>query len=71
MTRPRRLLILGEGFQNNHHRYPASARFSYLAHEIDLGYGACLTLEAAGVLQIDRASLMPRPAATASVSTTV
>ncbi|HEY1100172.1 MAG TPA: fatty acid desaturase, partial [Myxococcota bacterium] len=29
--------VLGEGFQNNHHRYPSSARFSYRAVEIDLG----------------------------------
>jgi fatty-acid desaturase len=64
-------LILGEGFQNNHHRYPASARFSYRAHEVDLGYGACLTLEAAGVLEIERASLMPRPTESTPVSTTV
>lgn len=64
-------LILGEGFQNNHHRYPASARFSYLAHEIDLGWGACLTLEAAGVLEIERAQLMPRPDKSTSVSAAV
>ena len=54
-------LVLGEGFQNNHHRHPASARFSYLAHEVDLGWGACLALDAAGVISIQRESLMPRP----------
>lgn len=62
-------LILGEGFQNNHHRYPASARFSYLPHEIDLGYGACLTLEAAGVVKIEREHLMPRPGQAETAST--
>ncbi|MFT4569342.1 MAG: fatty-acid desaturase [Hyphomicrobiaceae bacterium] len=55
-------LILGEGFQNNHHRYPASARFSYQKWEVDLGYAVCLTLEMIGVLEIQRDSLIPRPA---------
>jgi stearoyl-CoA desaturase (delta-9 desaturase) len=54
-------LILGEGFQNNHHRYPASPRFSYRAYEIDLGYAACLTMEAIGAVKIERSLLMPRP----------
>jgi len=56
-------LVLGEGFQNNHHRYPASARFSYRAHEVDLGYAWCLLLEKLGVLRIERAHLAPRPGA--------
>ncbi len=54
-------LILGEGFHNNHHRYPASARFSYRRSEIDLGYLVCMGLEQAGVLSIERRSLIPRP----------
>ena len=53
-------LILGEGFQNNHHRYPASARFSYRRHEVDLGYGACVLLEKLGLLEIRREHLIPR-----------
>lgn len=53
-------LVFGEGFQNNHHHAPASARFSWRRCEIDLGYGVCLALEAAGVLRIDRATLLPR-----------
>jgi stearoyl-CoA desaturase (delta-9 desaturase) len=53
-------LVLGEGFQNNHHRYAKSARFSYLGHELDIGFGACLVLEKLGVLDIDRATLIPR-----------
>ncbi len=59
-------LVLGEGFQNNHHRYPASARFSYRAHEIDLGYAWCLLLEKLGVLRIARAHLAPRPGSVAA-----
>ena len=54
-------LILGEGFQNNHHRYPASAAFSYRRHEIDLGYAACLALQKMGLARIDRAHLIPAP----------
>jgi stearoyl-CoA desaturase (delta-9 desaturase) len=61
-------LILGEGFQNNHHRYPASARFSYKAHEVDLGYGAALLLEKLGLLSIQRRLLIPRPPAGAPAS---
>lgn len=53
-------LILGEGFQNNHHHAPASARFSYARGEVDLGYAACLALEATGALTITRSSLLPK-----------
>ena len=58
-------LIFGEGFQNNHHQYPGSATFSYHRHEIDLGYAACVALEKAGLVGIDRAHLIPRPPARA------
>jgi stearoyl-CoA desaturase (delta-9 desaturase) len=54
-------LVFGEGFQNNHHRYPASATFSYRRSEIDLGYVACMALEKAGLIAIDRKHLIPRP----------
>jgi len=53
------LLIYGEGLQNNHHRYPASARFAYRWWEPDLGFALCRLLEALGVLTIDRARLLP------------
>lgn len=53
-------LIFGEGFQNNHHRYPGSASFSYRRHEVDLGYGACVLLEKLGLATIQRAYLIPR-----------
>ena len=55
------LLILGEGFQNNHHRFPGSATFAYRRHEIDAGFGACLVLERLGLAKIDRAHLIPAP----------
>lgn len=57
-------LILGEGFQNNHHRYPASAKFSYRPSEVDLGFGVSLALEKVGVLRVQRALLIPSPPST-------
>lgn len=54
-------LIFGEGFQNNHHRYPASATFSFRRREVDLGYGICVVMERLGLLEIDRRHLIPRP----------
>jgi fatty-acid desaturase len=54
-------LVLGEGLQNNHHRYPASARFSYRWSEIDLGYVVCRALELVGVLRVIETTLIPRP----------
>jgi stearoyl-CoA desaturase (delta-9 desaturase) len=55
-------LIFGEGFQNNHHQYPGSAKFSYRRHEIDLGYVACVALEKVGLAEIKREHLIPSPA---------
>ena len=59
---PAAWLVLGEGFQNNHHRYPSSARFSYRWREIDLGFVVCRILEMARVLRVVEKTLMPRPA---------
>jgi stearoyl-CoA desaturase (Delta-9 desaturase) len=56
------VLILGEGLQNNHHRFPKSAKFSYHAWEPDAGFHACVLLEAIGVLTIDYERLIPTPA---------
>jgi stearoyl-CoA desaturase (delta-9 desaturase) len=57
-------LIVGEGFQNNHHRYPGSAKFSYHWWEIDPGFALCLLLERLGALEIRRSTLIPSPANT-------
>jgi stearoyl-CoA desaturase (delta-9 desaturase) len=54
-------LVVGEGFQNNHHRYPSSPRFSYRWYEIDPGYGVCWLLDKIGLVRIHRDKLMPRP----------
>ena len=51
-------LVFGEGYQNNHHAFPASAKFSYRPVEVDMGYAICLVLEALGVLKIQRDSLI-------------
>jgi fatty-acid desaturase len=63
-------LIFGEGYQNNHHRYPSSAKFSYRWWEIDPGYGLCLALELFGVVKIARNKLIPKPSEVAEVSET-
>ena len=39
----------GEGFHNNHHRYPASARMGLRWYELDLGYGVIRVLAALGL----------------------
>jgi len=56
-------LIFGEGFQNNHHRYATSAKFSYQWWELDIGYGFCQLLEKLGALEIRRETLIPSPLA--------
>lgn len=61
-------IILGEGYQNNHHQYPASAKFSYQPWEMDLGYGITLALEKFGMLEIRRECLIPSPAAQAELA---
>ncbi len=40
------VLSFGEGFHNNHHRYPASARMGLRWYELDLGYGVIRALAA-------------------------
>jgi stearoyl-CoA desaturase (delta-9 desaturase) len=51
-------LIWGEGLQNNHHAFPASARFAYRRHDADFGYVMCRLLQAAGVVSIRRETLI-------------
>ena len=52
-------LVLGEGFQNNHHQFPASAKFSFRRGEVDMGYWICRILDKFGILEIQRAGLIP------------
>ncbi len=51
--------ILGEGLQNNHHRYPSSARFSYRPHEPDGGWRLVQLFEKLGWLTVDTGKLIP------------
>lgn len=43
-------LFFGEGWHNNHHRYPSSAKFSHAWYEIDLTYVAIRILSALGLV---------------------
>ena len=44
------LLTMGEGWHNNHHHYPLSARQGFFWYEIDLTYYVLLTLEKLGIV---------------------
>lgn len=44
-------LVMGEGYQNNHHHQPSSAKFSVKWWEFDLGYYFCILAERFGVLE--------------------
>jgi stearoyl-CoA desaturase (delta-9 desaturase) len=39
------VLAFGEGFHNNHHAYPGSARMGIRRHELDLGWVVIYALE--------------------------
>ncbi len=47
-------LVAGEGYQNNHHHKPESAKFSAKGGEFDWGYVLCLVAERFGLLTISR-----------------
>ncbi|MEY4631592.1 MAG: hypothetical protein RIQ81_1712 [Pseudomonadota bacterium] len=51
--------VMGEGFQNNHHAYPASAKFSCRWFEFDPGWLLCLGLDSLGLISIERDLLIP------------
>ena len=53
------VLIAGEGYQNNHHAFPDSAKFSFRPWEVDWGFGACLVMEGLGLLRVNYAALIP------------
>jgi fatty-acid desaturase len=46
------VLSFGEGFHNNHHRYPASPRMGLRWCELDLGFAAIRALAAARLVQL-------------------
>ena len=53
------LITLGEGWHNNHHHYPASARQGFRWWEIDLTWYGLRLMQAVGLVH----SLKPVPAA--------
>jgi len=54
------LLVWGEGYQNNHHHAPRSARFSARWWEFDMGYWLCRIGEWFRLLEIDYSSILPK-----------
>ena len=44
------LLTFGEGWHNNHHRFPASVRQGFRWYEVDLSYYALRVMELMGVV---------------------
>lgn len=55
------LWVGGEELHNNHHAYPAAAKFSHAWYEIDLGWGAICVLRAMGLAKV-RPSALPESA---------
>ena len=48
---PLALVTLGEGWHNNHHRYPGAVRQGFLWWEVDITYYGLLALRALGVIR--------------------
>jgi len=55
--------IGGEELHNNHHAYPASAKFSLKWYEFDLGWGYIRALESLGLATVKKVAPTPRFAA--------
>lgn len=55
------LLVMGEGYQNNHHANPERAKFSRRWFELDLGYAICLLAEKFGILSTEYQSRQNNP----------
>lgn len=53
------LLVAGEGYQNNHHRFPDAAKFSHRWFEFDWGYLLCRIMSVCGVLKIAKQERNP------------
>ena len=54
------ILIGGEELHNNHHAYPASARFSMKWYEFDIGWVYVCALQALGLATVKKVAPMPR-----------
>lgn len=53
---PLDILMLGEGYHNNHHKFASSANFGYKWHEIDPIYYIILLLNFIGIIQLKKES---------------
>ncbi|MDW8469304.1 MAG: fatty acid desaturase [Burkholderiales bacterium] len=62
------ILIGGEELHNNHHAYPASARFSMKWYEVDLGWLYIRALELVGLARVKKVAPTPRLEAPQPVS---
>jgi len=51
-------LVFGEGYQNNHHQYPDSAKFGIRWFEFDCGYWLCLFGESLGVFKVNKVRMV-------------
>src|SRR5688572_13823379 len=60
---PLGILIGGEELHNNHHAYPASAKFSLRWYEFDLGWQYIRALESLGLATVKKVAPTPRFAA--------
>lgn len=47
-------LVAGEGYQNNHHRYPKAVKFSMKWFEIDWGYTMAVVLRRLGIVKFEK-----------------
>ena len=55
--------VFGEGYQNNHHRFPDSAKFSVKWFEVDPGYGLAQVLKVVGLVRIPQDEVKSYPVA--------
>jgi stearoyl-CoA desaturase (delta-9 desaturase) len=61
------MLIGGEELHNNHHAFPASARFSIKWYEFDIGWVYIRVLETLGLARVKKEAPVPRLAAPKAV----
>lgn len=50
------ILMLGEGYHNNHHKFASSANFGYKWYEVDPVYLVILFLDFLGIIQLKKTS---------------
>ena len=53
-TFPVDILMSGELYQNNHHKYPTKSNFAHKWFEVDFGYISMLFLEKLSLIKIKR-----------------